>query len=91
MNFRTVFAALLVAAVVTPASAARPMYAGSDWSDIISKVNCKDVKQLPDGQWQLSADVSVGGSIKSDPIVSGTNADALKKKCSASQSMTGAH
>lgn len=91
INLRMLFAAALVVAAGTPALAAKAMYAGSDWADIIAKVNCRDVKQLPDGQWQLAADVSVGGSIKSDPIVSGANADALKKKCSAASSMSGAH
>ena len=93
MNLRILFAALLVVAAGTPVFAAKAMYAGTDWSDVIAKVNCKDAKQLADGQWQLSADVSIGGSVRADPVVSGASADALKKRCGTSlqSSMSSPH
>lgn len=79
-GLRTAFVAAIAVAACTPAFA-RSSYAATDWKDLVSRVNCKDAKQLPDGQWQINADVSIGGNIKSDPIVPNENADTLQKKC----------
>lgn len=79
-GLRIAFAAALVAAACTPA-VARSSYTATDWNDLVSHVNCKDAKQLSDGQWQINADVSIGGNIQSDPIVPTQDNDTLQKRC----------
>lgn len=80
-SFRIIFAAACAVALGSTACAARSSYVAYDWNDLVAKVSCKDVTQQPDGQWQISAEVSFSGSIKADPFVPADNVDALKKKC----------
>ena len=54
---------MIAPALKTPAKATDM---GINWNGVIAKVNCMDVGQMPDGQWQFSGDVSVGGDVRSD-------------------------
>jgi hypothetical protein len=87
-GLQTILAAASIVLTTTSAFAAQSSYIASDWNDLVSKVSCKDVKQLPDGQWQISADVSFAGNIKSDPIVPGDDVAALKQRCATPNTRT---
>ncbi|HTT82791.1 MAG TPA: hypothetical protein VMF67_04875 [Rhizomicrobium sp.] len=88
-SLRSILVAASVVVASTSAYAAQSSYIASDWNDLVSKVNCKDVKQLPDGQWQIHADVSFAGNIKASPFVPDQHVDALKKRCGMANTPAG--